>query len=150
MEMLRNWNKDIGVSFCKYEPDQGEVNAIFTTTRLPGMGGEAEKDDTINNQLADLNRKVCQDSAKIKNMPNKMQTFWTFLDNPNLDGEQDHLRTRAEKVKYEVKIPEISLKEINNQFEREGKRSMNDIKGEITLKDGSREFLFDYAEIDSG
>lgn len=140
----------IGTSTDKLEPDVGEVNVIFTTSRLPGLGGEAEKDDTINNHLANLNRRVCQDAAKIKNMPKKMQTFWTYLDNPNLDGEQDHLRTRAENIKYEMRIPEFNLKEINNQFAKEGKRGMDDIKGEIKHKDGSREFLFDYAEIECG
>jgi hypothetical protein len=148
--MLMNWNKNIGVSFYNYESDVGEANAIFTTSRLPGIAGESEKDDTINDQLADLNRKVCQDAVKVKNMPNKMQTFYTFLDNPHLDGENDHIRSKAEKTKYKVKVPEIQLKEINDQFEREGKRAMNDIKGEINFPDGRREFLFDYGEVDSG
>ena len=75
----------IGTSTYDYEPDQGEINVIFTTSHLKGIGNTSEKDDTINDQLADLNRKVCQDAVKVKKMPDKMQTFQTFIDNPNLD-----------------------------------------------------------------
>ena len=138
----------VGMSTYEYEPDVGEVNAIFTAAR--NHCREAEKDDTINDQLAILNRMVCQDAVKVKEMPNKMQTFDTFLDNPELDGQHDTYRKNMERKKWQVRVPEITLKEINDKFEREGKRSINDIKGEINLPDGSREFLLDYGTVESG
>ena len=140
----------IGTSTYNYEPDVGEVNVLFTTSHLAGITHTSEKDDTINEQLADLNRLVCQDAVKVKNMPNKMQTFETFLDNPNLDGENDRFRKNMERKKWQVRVPQVVLKEINDQFEREGKRAMNDIKGEINCPDGKREFIFDYGQVESG
>ena len=55
-----------------------------------------------------------------------------------------------ERGKWQVRVPEITLREINDKFEREGKRSMTDIKGEINYPDGSREFLLDYNTVESG
>lgn len=92
---------------------------------------------------------ILQDSVKKqKCTPINVKLIRTFIDHPDLDN-RDSIRSNMKNV-GEIRIPEIKLKEINDRFEREGKRKLKDIKREEyepNYPDGQKkQYVFDVGD----
>lgn len=113
---------------CKKEPDHNYVGSM----------------SDIQKELNHLN--VLQDAVKKqKCTPINVKLIRTFIDHPDLD-DRDGIRSNMKNV-GELRIPEIKLKEINDRFEREGKRKMKNwkrIEEEPNYPDGQKkQYVFD-------
>lgn len=80
----------------------------------------------IQKELSHMNN-ILQDAVKKqKCTPINVKLIRTFIDHPDLDN-RDSVRSNMKNV-AEIRIPEIRLREINDKFEREGKRKLKDVK----------------------
>lgn len=73
----------------------------------------------------------------------------TWSNHPGLSGQYDKTRSNMKKITH-FAVPKITIKEINDRYEREGKPSLEEPEGEIEdKKTGQSLFIIKQGEVDS-
>lgn len=82
------------------------------------------------------NDSIRRDPSKARSILNHkgiLKNVETWSNHPGFNGERDHIRSNMKKVRH-FAVPKITIKEINDRFQREGKPSLEEFEGEIEDK----------------
>lgn len=115
------------------------------------------RSEDINKEIENFSKWVTMDS--IRRDPSRSRTLLedrgvtkqveTWSNHPGLSGENDHIRSKMRKVRH-IAVPKITIREINDRFEREGKPSLEAPEDWIeNPKTGEQMFIVKVGEVDS-
>lgn len=148
-----NWSRKVTLSTFEGDKDnkyQGEINVIVSASNMTDdVSARAEKEDLDKFLTSkEFSKLIVSDRVreyKPSEQPNFISGWETFVDNPVLDGELDHIRSKITEKRICYKRKE-ELIEINTYLLKKGLRPLLDIKGERMIR-GERHFMFEAGRV---
>lgn len=132
VDSYRPTKKGINCTFGDYDFENNEVTVYYSCSDNPLLAPDERRTiDDIEEEVSRLEPRIVRESHCDLNLPFKYGIKF-ILDHHALDKQFDYFRSKA-VMTNKIKIPKIELREVNQYYEKQGMKALDESQEEFTM-----------------